>query len=84
MGDNVMNTITTIFAIMIISAIPIMVLIAIHFEKKDFNNGFCPHCKSKLYFFDCDNQGRRGYKCEKCRYHTWVIYNTVDKDYWEK
>jgi tRNA(Ile2) C34 agmatinyltransferase TiaS len=79
-----MNTITIIFAIMIISVIPIMVLLAIHFEKKDFNNGFCPHCKSKLYFFHCDNQGRRGYKCEKCRCHIWISYSTVDKDYWEK
>ena len=79
-----MNTITIILAIMIISAIPIMVLLAIYFENKDFNGGICPHCKSKLYFFDCDSQGGRGYKCEKCRYHTWISYNCVDKDYWRK
>ena len=79
-----MNIITIMLVIMIISAIPVTAFLAIHFEKKDFNGGICPHCKSRLYFFDCDSQGGRGYKCEKCRYHTWVSYNCVDKDYWRK
>ena len=77
-----MNIIITIIAIIGIGFL--MVSLGIWLEKRDFNNGICPHCGNKLYFFDMDSQGGRGYKCEKCYYHTWVSYKTVDKDYWEK
>ena len=77
-----MSIIITIIAIIGIGFM--MVSLGICLERKDFNNGICPHCKNKLYFFDYDSHGSRGYKCEKCYYHTWVSYKRVDKDYWEK
>ena len=76
-----MNTITVIILILIalfIIAIPIFFFF---FEKKDFNNGFCPKCGNKLYHFDTDSQGGRGYCCHKCPYFTWISWNCVDKKY---
>ena len=64
--------------ILLMIAIP---LIGIHLEKKDFNNGTCPHCKNKLRFFDIDSQEGRGYICDNCGYTTWVTYGVVDKNY---
>ena len=55
--------------------------IAIYYEKKDFNNGFCPKCGKKLNWFDTDSQGGRGYCCRDCMYYIWVSYNCVDKKY---
>ena len=52
--------------------------IARHLEKRDYNEGVCPICNGKLYNFDTDSQGGRGYKCDHCDYITWVSYN-VDK-----
>ena len=49
-------------------------------EKRDFNNGFCPHCKQRLKFFDTDSQGGRGYCCRDCNYVTWVSWLSVDKN----
>lgn len=54
---------------------------AIHCEKKDFNNGICPKCGNKLYHFDTDSQGGRGYCCHKCPYFTWINWKCVDKNY---
>ena len=59
-------------------------IIAIHSEWKQFNNGICPKCGTRLEYFDSDSQGGRGYLCEKCDYHTWVSWNTVDKKYRKK
>lgn len=55
--------------------------IAIYTEKKYFNNGKCPICNARLKYFGTDSQGGRGYCCEECDYHTWVSWNTVDKQY---
>lgn len=68
-----------ILIILIISFI-VCVSIGIMSEKKDFNNGICPHCNNKLRNFDIDSQGCRGYCCE-CGYHTWVSYKCVDKNF---
>lgn len=57
--------------------------IAIHMEKKAFNNGDCPECGRRMKLFDCDSQGGRGYKCPNCKYTTWVSYNVVDKKFKE-
>lgn len=77
-----MNVIITIAAI--VCAGLTGVVLGIFLEKKGYNNGICPHCGNKLYFFDMDSQGGRGYACEKCYYHTWVSYNCVDKNHKEK
>lgn len=57
----------------------VMYIIGIFSEKKDFNNGICPKCKTKLHHFDNDSQGGRGYICNKCGYTTWVSYPFIDK-----
>lgn len=51
-------------------------------ERRDFNNGRCPHCGTSLRCFDTDSQGGRGYTCDKCNYTTWVSYKRVDKNYY--
>ena len=56
-------------------------IIAAKIEEKNFNNGVCSNCNSKLINFDRDSQGGRGYTCKKCDYTTWVSYNRVDKNY---
>ena len=35
-------------------------------EKRDFNDGVCKFCGSKLHYFDMDSGGARGYMCENC------------------
>ena len=50
-------------------------------EKKDYNNGICPRCGNKLYHFDTDSQGGRGYCCHKCPYFTWISWWFIDKNY---
>lgn len=58
-----------------------LVATGIILEKRDFNNGFCPHCNQRLKFFDTDSQGGRGYCCPGCNYITWVSYKSVDREY---
>ena len=55
--------------------------ITISLEKKEFNKGICPNCHTKLYNFDTDSQGGRGYTCTNCNYVTWVSWNCVDEDF---
>lgn len=73
--------ILTILLIFLLIFLLIMPFYAIHCEKKDFNNGICPKCGNKLYHFDTDSQGGRGYCCHKCPYFTWISWNCVDKNY---
>lgn len=53
----------------------------IYNEKKEFNNGKCPKCGKPLKLFDIDSHGGRGYCCNDCRYHTWVNYNCIDRNF---
>lgn len=53
-------------------------------EKRNYNNGVCPHCGTKLTNFDMGSSGARGYTCKKCNYTTWVSSNRVDKNYKNK
>ena len=52
--------------------------ITILYEKKDYNEGYCPHCGKKLKLDCTDSQGGRCYTCKKCGYITWVTYRCVD------
>ena len=70
-----------IILIILIIGFIVCASIGIMLEKKDFNNGICPHCNNKLRNFDTDSQGGRGYKCN-CGYYTWVSYNCVDKNFY--
>ena len=56
-------------------------LVAMYFEKKDFNDGICIIFGNLLRNFDDDIQGSRGYCCDECGYETWVSYHYVDKDF---
>ena len=78
-----MNILNYILFGLAISLIVILPIIGIHFERKWFNGGICPECGTRLEYFGSDSQGGRGYLCEKCGYHTWVSWNTVDKKYWK-
>lgn len=62
--------------------IVIMIIIfvwAFDSEKRQWNNGVCPHCHSTWKRFDTDSQGGRGYKCA-CprRRYIWISW-PVDK-----
>ena len=51
-------------------------------EKREYNNGVCPKCNSRLQYIetDMDNE-KRLYVCSKCNdYHTWISYDCVDKN----
>ena len=53
-------------------------------EKRDFNDGVCKFCESKLHYFDMDSGGARGYMCENCMKHwCWVSWKKIDKNYRE-
>lgn len=54
---------------------------AICLEKERFNGGRCPVCANELKYFDTDLKGRRGYYCDNCKYHTWVSYRRIDRNY---
>ena len=60
----------------------IAAIMGIVLESVDFNKGICPHCRTKMEFFDTDSHGGRGYKCQNCGRKVWVSYNLVDK--WRK
>lgn len=68
---------TIIISITIIAII--LIVLAIHGEKKSFNNGYCKVCNQKLRHFDNDSQGGRGYTCPNTHYSVWVSYHCVDR-----
>ena len=78
---NLMDNIMIYFLLGVLVILFLLPLVAIHDEKKDFNNGICPRCGHKLHLFDTDSQGGRGYCCHKCPYFTWISYNCVDKNF---
>ena len=43
-------------------------------EKKDFNDGICPHCGKPLIHFDDDSQGGQGWCCDDCKYFVWITW----------
>lgn len=51
----------------------------LYIEKRDFNSGDCRKCGTKMYNFDTDSQGARGYTCPKCGYYTWVSHSSVER-----
>lgn len=61
----------------------ILIRVAIHWEKKDFNNGVCIYCNKPLHHFDTDSQGGRLYTCENYCCLISVSYDSVDKDFSE-
>ena len=60
----------------------IAAVIGIVLESIRFNKGICPHCGTKVKFFDTDSHGGRGYKCPNCGWIVWISYYLVDK--WRK
>lgn len=67
---------------MIIEIIGILVIAFIVFgciyvyrkEKKNFNDGICPNCRTFLRHFDDDSQGGQGWTCDHCDYVTWISW----------
>lgn len=50
-----------------------MVLIAVFYEHKEYNNGRCK-CGGKWKYFDTDSQGGDGYYCENCGKVIWISW----------
>ena len=73
-----------IVAILMIIIMCIIALSLINYifytEPRNFNNGYCKHCGTKLRQFDIDSSSARGYTCDNCGYKTWISYST-DKNF---
>ena len=67
-----------IITLLIVIPMCVMWGIGIDAERKHYNHGVCPCCKTRLKLFDHDSQGGRGYVCEQCGYTTWVSYPSID------
>lgn len=70
-----------LYALLALLIVLLICPIGMFLERRDFNNGICVNCGSKLIHFDNDSQGGRGYCCDNCGYSTWVSYNSVDKKF---
>lgn len=44
------------------------------YEKRQYNNGFCPACGARWVHFDCDSQGGDGWKCMRCGNGMWTSW----------
>lgn len=75
-----LTNIPVVVSALIIIILIVGMMIARHFEKKEFNNGYCTVCNKRLRNFDTDSQGGRGYCCPKCGRTIWVSY-PVDKNF---
>lgn len=53
-------------------------------EKERFNGGRCPRCSNELKYFYTTLEGRKGYYCDNCEYHTWIKYRKIDRNYRNK
>lgn len=67
------------FIAVVITSFAIFFLAYIN-EKRIFNNGICPYCKTKLKYFDTDSQGSRGYICNNCGYNAWIVFSFDKKN----
>lgn len=73
--------IVAILMIIIMCIIALLLIIHIFYiEPRDFNNGYCKHCGTKLRHFDNDSSSARGYTCDNCDYTTWISY-FADKNF---
>ncbi len=49
-------------------------------EKKEWNNGFCPHCGAKFEHVDTEEQGKWDkWECPECHFYTWVRHKSIYK-----
>ena len=62
-----------------LAAVGIGAGIGIALETRNWNKGICRNCGNKLYFFDYDHTGGRGYECKHCHHKVWISYNCVDR-----
>lgn len=68
--------------IMIVSVLGLIAcgrLVCIRMEKKDWNNGICPHCNTEWEFVSIDSYGERLYVCGCDLFHSVWIMTDVDK-----
>jgi predicted nucleic-acid-binding Zn-ribbon protein len=74
---NIVAILMVIIMCIIILSLPIYIF---YIEPRDFNNGYCKHCGTKLRHFDIDSSSARGYTCDNCGYTTWINY-FADKNF---
>jgi hypothetical protein len=41
-------------------------------ERRDWNDGYCPHCLKEWEYFDTDSQANDGYVCRGCDKTIWL------------
>ena len=59
----------------------VCVISQIHYEDREWNDGFCKRCGNVWCSFDVDSSGAVGYKCF-CKRVTWQSYRTrTNKDF---
>ena len=61
-------------------AIPTLALFTRYQDKKEFNNGVCSKCGTRLSPHEIRSDGERTYRCRDCG-HTVTIFYNVDKNY---
>lgn len=75
--------------LLVIVIVLMLVVTSMHMhklEKRNFNNGICPKCKTPLTQFEASTSSEaRGYECLNCGYTTWVEqYSMTDRNYRKK
>jgi len=53
-------------------------ILAVRFERRDWNDGHCGSCGERWVNFDMDSQGGRGYRCGG-RHYIWITWPWVDR-----
>lgn len=75
-----MNIAATLMIIIMCIIVSLLLIYMFYIEPRNFNNGYCKHCGTKLRQFDIDSSSSRGYTCDNCGYTTWIGYFT-DKNF---
>lgn len=69
-----MNILAIILSVFICAIIISCLIYAFYTEPRDFNDGICTYCGSKLRHFDTDSGGGRGYCCDNCGRTIWISW----------
>lgn len=71
--------------LLFVSVVLIPMIIFREIEKRQYNNGVCKSCGSRLRHFDNDSQGGRGYCCDNCdAVNIWISYPWIDHKHNER
>lgn len=78
---NRMDVVLIILSIVIITWLALYRLMVVN-EIKQFNNGICKVCGSKLHKSTVEYEDSRLYRCSKCKTtKIWITIDKVDKNF---